>query len=48
MMRYLTVNKNKFDFCCRQAYPPIRHGFRPVAYVVLTRVLVYVTEAVHG
>ena len=48
MMRYVTVNKKEFDFSRRQAYPSIRHGFRPVAYVVLTRVLVHVTEAVHG
>ena len=48
MMRYVTVNKKEFDFLRRQAYPSVRHGFRPAAYVVLTRVFGHVTEEVHG
>ncbi|MDB2694619.1 hypothetical protein ACFOMH_17775 [Paracoccus mangrovi] len=48
MLRYLTVNKKEFDFLRRQAYPSVRHGFRPAAYVVLTRVFMHVTEEVHG
>ena len=48
MMRYVTVNKKEFDFLRRQAYPSVRHGFRPAAYVVLTRVFMHVTEEVHG
>ncbi|MCB5411841.1 hypothetical protein [Pseudogemmobacter faecipullorum] len=48
MMRYVTVNKKEFDFLRRQAYPSVHHGFRPAAYVVLTRVFGHVTEEVHG
>ena len=48
MSRYLTEIKKEFEFSCRRAYPPIRHDFRPAAYVVLTRDGGFVTEEVHG
>ena len=48
MMRYVTVNKKEFDFLRRQAYPSVRHGFRPAAYVVLTREIASVMEEAHG
>ncbi|MDO5621143.1 MAG: hypothetical protein Q4G24_06710 [Paracoccus sp. (in: a-proteobacteria)] len=48
MLRYLTVNKKEFDLLRRQAYPSVRHGFRPAAYVVLTREVGHVMEEVHG
>jgi len=48
MSRYLSEIKKEFEFSCRRAYPPIRHDFRPAAYVVLTRDGGFVTEEVHG
>ena len=48
MMRYVTVNKKEFDFLRRQAYPSVRHGFRPAAYVVLTREETVGSEEAHA
>ncbi len=48
MLRYHTVIKKEFDFPLRRAYPDIRYGFRPAAYVVLTREAGSVKEEAHG
>lgn len=37
MTLYHAVNKKEFDLPLRRAYPDLRHGFRPAAYVVLTQ-----------
>ena len=42
------LNKKEFDFLRRQAYPSVRHGFRPAAYVVLTREETVGSEGAHA
>ncbi len=47
MTAYLPVNAKEFDFGLRRKYALSRHSFRPLAYVMLTRVSAVGSEKAH-
>ena len=47
MTAYHTVNTREFAFFLRRTYSSVRHGFRPSAYVVLTREEAVGSEEAH-